>query len=315
MKNDDGSYISSNANYSIRTNYNNYKKKIKRVNSKPNISRTKEFFNNEIYKNNQNSQNNNEINYYFTNPNNKEDYNYYANNKQNKSLFYPSEETLSSFQQKSEISKKFYPNTKRVIDVNFQEAPKIQKHINNDSTPKDDWSEMLYHPSNNSLYSQNKRISNSKTYQSNIFPNENDPVEKIRHNKETKFSDRLHKTQITTLPGCVKRGKYDIKDDKNFNVRNTESYLYKMEHDYSSNVHFGPLTKEEEEIENRFPIEQRYQGSYQKGVKDNDIFNTGKNRGNKYDYGNYYENEERVNCKGKKMFRNNNTFKSQIEFV
>ncbi len=311
---DNASSISSYTNNSIRTNYNNYKRKIKRVNSKPNISRTKEFFNNEIIKNNKNNESNNEINYYYTNQN----YNNKYPVNQNHSLCYPTEETSSSsYQQNSEISKKsLYPNTKRVIDINYQEAPKIQKHINNDNTPKDDWSEMLCHPSNNSLYSKNKRISNSKTFQSNVFPNENEPIEKIRHNRETKFSDRLHKTQITTLPGCVKMGKYDIKDDKNFNVRNTESYLYKMEHDFSSNVHFGPLTKEEEEIENRFPIEQRYQGSYQRGVRDNDIFNV-KQKMNKYDYGNDYDNaeEEKFNYKGKKMFRNNNTFKSQIEFV
>ena len=311
---DNTSSISSYTNNSIRTNYNNYKRKIKRVNSKPNISRTKEFFNNEIIKNNKNNESNNEINYYYTNQN----YNNKYPVNQNHSLCYPTEETSSSsYQQNSEISKKsLYPNTKRVIDINYQEAPKIQKHINNDNTPKDDWSEMLCHPSNNSLYSKNKRISNSKTFQSNVFPNENEPIEKIRHNRETKFSDRLHKTQITTLPGCVKMGKYDIKDDKNFNVRNTESYLYKMEHDFSSNVHFGPLTKEEEEIENRFPIEQRYQGSYQRGVRDNDIFNV-KQKMNKYDYGNDYDNaeEEKFNYKGKKMFRNNNTFKSQLEFV
>ena len=243
---DNTSFISSYTNNSIRTNYNNYKRKIRRVNSQPNISRTKAFFNNEIIKNNKNNESNNEINYYYTNQN----YNNKYPVNQNHSLCYPTEETSSSsYQQNSEISKKsLYPNTKRVIDINYQEAPKIQKHINNDNTPKDDWSEMLCHPSNNSLYSKNKRISNSKTFQSNVFPNENEPIEKIRHNRETKFSDRLHKTQITTLPGCVKMGKYDIKDDKNFNVRNTESYLYKMEHDFSSNVHFGPLTKEEEEL-------------------------------------------------------------------
>ena len=174
---------------------------------------------------------------------------------------------------------------------------------------------MLYHPSNNSLYSQNKKIINSKTFQSNVFPNENEPIDNIRHVKQTKYSDRLHKTQITTLPGCIKRGKYDIKDDKNFNVKNSESYLYKMEHDFSSNVHFGPLTKEEEEIENNFPVKQRYQGSYQRGVKDNDIFNLKMNKYNYGDSGYGFNDEEKTNCKGKKMFRNNKTFKSQIEFI
>ena len=310
---DNGSVYSTNTYHSIRTNYNNYRKKIKRVNSKPNISRTQEFFNNDIIKNNNNNQNNDEINYY-TNQNYKKINN--NNIRNNHSFLYQKEETPQSNPQNSEISKNIlYPNTKRVLDINYQEAPKIQKHINNDNTPKDDWAEMLYHPSNNSLYSQNKKIINSKTFQSNVFPNENEPIDNIRHVKQTKYSDRLHKTQITTLPGCIKRGKYDIKDDKNFNVKNSESYLYKMEHDFSSNVHFGPLTKEEEEIENNFPVKQRYQGSYQRGVKDNDIFNLKMNKYNYGDYGYGFNDEEKTNCKGKKMFRNNKTFKSQIEFI
>ena len=311
---DNGSVYSTNTYHSIRTNYNNYKKKIKRVNSKPNISRTQEFFNNDIIKNNNNNQNNEETNYYYTNQN----YKKINNNKirNNHSFLYQKEETPQSNPKNSEISKNIlYPNTKRVLDINYQEAPKMQKHINNDNTPKDDWAEMLYHPSNNSLYSQNKKIINSKTFQSNVFPNENEPIDNIRHVKQTKYSDRLHKTQITTLPGCIKRGKYDIKDDKNFNVKNSESYLYKMEHDFSSNVHFGPLTKEEEEIENNFPVKQRYQGSYQRGVKDNDIFNLKMNKYNYGDYGYGFNDEEKTNCKGKKMFRNNKTFKSQIEFI
>ena len=308
---DNNSIFSMNTNPSIRTNYNNYKRKIRRVNSKPNISRTRDYFNNEINKLS-NNKTQNDIDYYYNNQNyNNSNYNIpYRPNYSN----YYSEAASVPYQKNTYEynKKKLYPNTKRVIDINYQEPPKMEKHINNDNTPKDDWAEMLYHPSNNSQYSK-KRISNSKTFQSNVFPNENEPVEKIRHNKLTKYSDRLHKTQITTLPGCVKRGKYDIKDDKNFNIRNTESYLYKMEHDFTSNVHFGPLTKEEEEIENHFPIEQRYQGSYQRGVKDNDIFNLKMKYENGNGYG--YDEDYKTNFTGKRMFKNNNTFKSQIEFV
>ena len=308
---DNISIISSNTNNSIRTNYNNYKRKIKRINSKPNISRTKEFFNNEIMNEN-NNKTNNEIDYFITNKNNN-----VSNNNQKSPIYYQTEENFHISQQDSN-KKNLYPNTKRVIDTNYQEPPKIQKHINNDNTPKDDWAEMLYHPSYNSQYYNNQRISNSKTFQSKVFPNENEPLEKIRHNGETKYSDRMYKTQITTLPGCVKRGKYDIKDDKKFNFKNSESYIYKMEHDFSSNVHFGPLTKEEEEI-NKFPLQQRYHGSYQRGVKDNDIFNLKMNKENRYNYTSDFNkesnDEERINYKGKKMFRNNNTFKSQIEFI
>lgn len=314
---DNNSIFSINTNPSIRTNYNNYKRKIRRVNSKPNISRTRDFFNNEINKiSNNKTQNNIDYNYNYNNQNyNNSNYNIPTGQNRPNSNYYPSEETLGPYQKNAyEYNRnKLYPNTKRVIDINYQEPPKMQKHINNDNTPKDDWAEMLYHPANN--FQSKKRISNSKTFQSNVFPSENDPVEKIRHNKLTKYSDRLHKTQITTLPGCIKRGKYDIKDDKNFNLKNSKSYIYKMEHDFTSNVHFGPLTKEEEEIENHFPIEQRYQGSYQRGVKDNDIFNLKMKYGNGYGYG--YEDDEdcKGNFTGKRMFKNNNTFKSQIQFV
>lgn len=315
---DTNSIFSTNTHQSIRTNYNNYKKKIKRFNSRPSISRTQEFFNNEINKMNNNKTFNN-INYNYENNQNYNDSNF-MHKRQNYSMYYPSEETSKNYQQittqnyDNQRKNQLYPNTKRVLDTNYQEPPKILKHINTDNTPKDDWAEMLYHSSNDSQYSK-KRISNSKTFQSSVFPKESDPIEKVRHNRETKYSDRLHKTQITTLPGCIKRGKYDIKDDKNFNVRNTESYLYKMEHDYTSQVHFGPLTKEEEEIQNHFPIEQRYQGSYQRGVKDNDIFNLKMNNENKYAYGYNNEDKNGANCTGKRMFKNNNTFKSQIEFV
>ena len=324
---DNSSMISSNTNQSIRTNYNNYKrKKIKRNNSRPDISRTKEFFNYQIGENNQNTPNiNYNYNYNYINQNQQTENSSMNNNvnKENYWKYYQTEETQSSEYKNREIGRRgIYPNTKRVIDANYQEAPKMKKQLNNDNKPKDDWADMLYHPINNVYYNNNKRMEISKTYESNVFSKEENPAEKIRHNKETKYSDRLHKTQITTLPGCIKRGKYDIKDDKNFNIRNTESHLYKMEYDYSSNVHFGPLTKEEEKIQNNFPREQRYQGSYQRGVKDNDIFNL-KNRNNKYNYGKYNygddneeeEEEEKVKYKGKKMFKDNNTFKSQIQFV
>ena len=87
-------------------------------------------------------------------------------------------------------------------------------------------------------------------------------------------------------------------------MKNTESYLYKVEHDYNSNVLFGPLSKEEEKVENYFPVEQRYHGSYQRGVKDNDIFNLKDE-----------EEEENNFIPGKKLFKDNKTFKSQIMFA
>ena len=292
---DNNKYIFKNIGKSIKTNY---RQKIKRVNSKPNISRTKILINAPINNVNEKSinnirqeqiQNNDNIKDYFTN--------------------YQTEESLSSFNSGDPNSSylnylkiKEHEKTKRVINSNYQEPRPYKKQLNNYNAPKDNWAEMLYHPTENKNLA--KKVINSKTFQSNIFQRNEDSSDITRHTKETKFSDRLHKTQITTLPGCVKRGKNDIKDDKYFMMRNTESYLYKVEHDFNSNLNFGPLTKEEEKVQNYFPVKQRYQGSYHRGVKDNDIFNLN-------------ENEERNNnfVPGKKIFKDNNAFKSQIIFV
>ena len=290
---------------SIRTNYNHqYKKRIKRIKSKPNISRTYNILNEQINNNiNRDKYMINNINYNGNqdkNRNNKEYSIYDNNNSKVESCYslYQDNEYLYNLRNNRNN------NTKRVIDSNYQEPPIYKKQLNNDNKKKEEWSEMLYHPieNKNNIY----KIKNSKTYESNIFPYDNKKeIDKLRHIKETKYSDRLHKTQITTLPGCIKKGKYDIKDDKYFGIKNTESYLYKVEHDYNSNVLFGPLSKEEEKFENYFPVEQRYHGSYQRGVKDNDIFNLNN------------EEEEKKNniIKRKKLFKDNKTFKSQIMFV
>ena len=287
----------------IRTNYcNHYKQRIKRAKSKPNIRRTKEFINyndkneqliNDIIYDESRAQNYNNKNYkvqpIYNNNQSEEVYSSYTNKD-------PSE--YYSYNQRKNESE----NTKRVINSNYQELPKYKKQLNNYNTPKDDWAEMLYHPTENKNLSN--KIINSKTFESNIFPIDDTPIDKIRHSKETKYSDRLHKTQITTLPGCVKRGKFDIKDDKYFLNKNNASYLYKVEHDFNSNVHFGPLTKKEEKVAMFFPVKQRYQGSYQRGVKDNDIFNL-----------NNEEEKQNSYVPGKKLFKNNNSFKSQIIFA
>ena len=220
----------------IRTNYcNHYKQRIKRAKSKPNIRRTKEFINyndkneqliNDIIYDESRAQNYNNKNYkvqpIYNNNQSEEVYSSYTNKD-------PSE--YYSYNQRKNESE----NTKRVINSNYQELPKYKKQLNNYNTPKDDWAEMLYHPTENKNLSN--KIINSKTFESNIFPIDDTPIDKIRHSKETKYSDRLHKTQITTLPGCVKRGKFDIKDDKYFLNKNNASYLYKVEHDFNSNVH------------------------------------------------------------------------------
>ena len=296
-------YEMVNKDKSIRTNYNNqYKRRLKRVNSKPNISRTYKIFNEQL-KNKEQDKSMNNVIYDENQAQNHEKNNIYKEYPK----YNQSEETCSSLYQESEYSynSNFYKNknTKRVIDSNYQEPPIYKKQLNNYCKPKEEWAEMLYHPTKNKNLAS--KIINSKTYESNVFPkNDDQPLDKLRHIKETKYSDRLHKTQITTLPGCIKRGKYDIKDDKFYGMKNTESYLYKVEHDYNSNVLFGPLSKEEEKVENYFPVEQRYHGSYQRGVKDNDIFNLKDE-----------EEEENNFIPGKKLFKDNKTFKSQIMFA
>jgi hypothetical protein len=289
---DNNKNIFENIGKSIKTNY---KQKIKRVNSKPNISRTKNLINctinNEPIKlinhpNQKHNQDNN-IKEYLTNNQPEESYSSFYRNDQNSSY----------------IKRKEHEKTKRVINSNYQEPKPYKKQLNNYNAPKDNWVEMLYHPTENKNMA--KKVINSKTFQSNIFQRNEGVSDITRHSKETKYSDRLHKTQITTLPGCVKRGKNDIKDDKYFIMRNSESYLYKVQHDYNSNLNFGPLTREEEKVQNYFPVEQRYHGSYHRGVKDNDIFNLNKNEGR----------NNNVFIPGKKIFKDNNAFKSQIIFI
>ena len=198
-------------------------------------------------------------------------------------------------------NKKLFPNTKRVIDINYQDEEVIPKNKNT-YIPTDSWNKFLSKTSGEeSICSKNKKISNSKTFQSSIFQNEY-PQEQIRELKPTKYSDHLQKTQITTLPGGVKRGKYDIKDDVNFRQNNTESHLYKMKHDFNSNINFENKGNDYENV-NYFPAQQRFCGSYQRGVKDNDIFNL---------HGNCNEVNNNTH---KKFFKNNNTFESQITFV
>ena len=289
-----------NKDKSIKTNYNiNRKQRIRRANSKPNISKRQNLINHE-FNVNEKEQSFNAIN----KGNQEQKYN--KNNLYKEySTYNPFEDTHPSLFREGEysINSKInkYLNTKRVIDCNYQEPPTYKKQLSNYNTPKDDWAEMLYHPTKNQNLANN--VKNSKTFQSNIFPNKEIPFFKLRHIKESKYSDQLHKTQITTLPGCVKRGKNDIKDDNYFGMKNTESYLYKVEHDFNSNVYFGPNTKEEEKVSMNYPVEQRYHGSYKRGVKDNDIFNLNK------------EGKPENIIPGKKMFKNKNAFRSQIIFI
>lgn len=163
------------------------------------------------------------------------------------------------------------------------------------------WGALL---SKTSSEGQNKRVLNSKTYQSNIFPTNNDNFcNDKRISRKANFSSYNTKTQITTLPGGVKRGYFEIKDDVNFNRKKGPGHLYKMIHDYNSNLDYEDAQPIGQGYNiNSFPTLERYQGSYQRGVVNHDIFNL-----KAEDCG---ENKQY----GKKKFENP-AFKSQFEII
>jgi hypothetical protein len=142
------------------------------------------------------------------------------------------------------------------------------------------WSTMM---SKTSKEGQNMIKPNPKRYESNInadvfFDNNGEK----RHFKESTNYDYTTKTQITTLPGGVKRSKYEIKDDMYFRKPYNESRLYKMIRDYNCDINYEqnyePITQGYNV--NCFPIHQRFYGSYKRGMKNHDIFNINHNSKN-----------------------------------
>ena len=106
-------YEMVNKDKSIRTNYNNqYKRRLKRVNSKPNISRTYKIFNEQL-KNKEQDKSMNNVIYDENQAQNHEKNNIYKEYPK----YNQSEETCSSLYQESEYSynSNFYKNknTKR----------------------------------------------------------------------------------------------------------------------------------------------------------------------------------------------------------
>ena len=163
--------------------------------------------------------------------------------------------------------------------------PEISKRPYYDNTNKihvkDTWSNII---SKTSKEGQNK-VSNNPNFQSNIL-NSNPYFysEEKNHFKKSNNYEMNTTTQITTLPGGVKRNMYEIKDDMYFKKPFNQSRMYKMIHDFNSNINFkenyNPITQGYNV--NEFPSYQRYYGSYRKNVQDHDIFNN--NFYNKYKY-------------------------------
>ncbi len=137
---------------------------------------------------------------------------------------------------------------------------------------KEPWSALI---SKTSKEGQNK-ISNNPNFQSNILnSNLYNNNEEKNHFKKSNNYEMGTTTQITTLPGGIKRNKYEIKDDMYFRKPFNESRMYKMIHDFNSDLNYkdnyNPITQGYNI--NEFPIYERYYGSYKKGIKDHDIFN------------------------------------------
>lgn len=183
--------------------------------------------------------------------------------------------------------------------LKFNSKPKL--HKSRSAIGTDTWGALISRTSSEGL---NKPVHNSQTYKSSIFPNGNiyrDDTEK-RMLKRAYFSDYNNKTQITSLPGGVKRNKYEIKDNANFMKKNNYSFYYKLLHDYDLNVNYDSPTPILQGYNvNKFPVRERYYGSYQKGVINHDIFNLKK--------------KDELKFPHKKFFRSNSSYKSQIIFV
>ena len=173
------------------------------------------------------------------------------------------------------LTTKNYCTSNNVNNINNYKHKEIEKKPN---YIKDPWSEILTKTSKENKYEIKP---NPKRYESNnILSSDHYNYGEKKHFKESNNYDYTTKTQITTLPGGVKRNKYEIKDDMYFRKPYNESRLYKMIHDYNYNVNYdqnyNPITQGYNI--NCFPTRQRFQGSYKRGMKDHDIFNTNFNR-------------------------------------
>ena len=65
---------------------------------------------------------------------------------------------------------------------------------------------------------------------------------KLFYLRESKFTSYGVTTQITTLPGGIKRDIKDIKDDQKIIKRNNQSYMYKLSRDFNNTTNNQFLT-------------------------------------------------------------------------
>lgn len=192
----------------------------------------------------------------------------------------------------------YYEISKNKNKYNFKK-PKI--HRNNSTICSGSWETIISRTSNKNI---NKKILNSKTYQSRIF--ENGIISIINLDKrmlKNAFSPYYNKkTQINTLPGSIKRNKLKIKDEFNFRKKNNISYIYKMLYDFDLGIDYNKPTPVLKGYNiNTFPIKQRFYGTYQKGVINHDIF--------------HLNRRDEIKIPHKRFYRNNSAFNSHIFII
>lgn len=203
-------------------------------------------------------------------------------------------------QRKNKINRVKTPSSNKRINYNLNENNYYKaNNINNDNDiynyesinkkpylNNSNWTGMLIKASKDEQDHIKRKPNN---YQSNVLSRDYyDNNGEKRHFKESSNYDYSTKTQITTLPGGVKRNKYEIKDDLYIRKPYNESRLYKMVRDYNCDISYekdyDPITQGYNV--NSFPTKQRFLGSFQR-IKDHDIFNTNfqnENHKNIYNY-------------------------------
>ena len=181
---------------------------------------------------------------------------------------------------RTEYGKNRFNKKNRINRVKSPEIEKRNYYNNKPSHVKDSWSNLI---SKTSKEGQNKPPRNSDN-NTNIFNSNSYYNKEKNHFKKSNNYEMGTTTQITTLPGGVKRNMYEINDDMYLKKPFNESRMYKMIHDFNADLNYkdnyNPITQGYNV--NEFPRYQRYLGSYRRDVQDHDIFNT--NFYNKYKY-------------------------------
>ena len=181
---------------------------------------------------------------------------------------------------RTEYGKNRFNKKNRINRVKSPEIEKRNYYNNKPNHVKDSWSNLI---SKTSKEGQNKPPRNSDN-NTNIFNSNSYYNKEKNHFKKSNNYEMGTTTQITTLPGGVKRNMYEINDDMYFKKPFNESRMYKMIHDFNADLNYkdnyNPITQGYNV--NEFPRYQRYLGSYRRDVQDHDIFNT--NFYNKYKY-------------------------------